>query len=53
MEFVFIWLAFAVITALAAGARGRSAFAWLFLGLIFGVFALLAVLVMGRAKKAE
>lgn len=44
--FIFIWLAFAVVTALAANARGRSAVAWFFIGLIFGIFALVAVLVM-------
>lgn len=44
--FVFVWLAFAAVTALAANARGRSAVGWGLLGLVFGVFALVAVLVM-------
>ncbi|MEM6477830.1 MAG: hypothetical protein AAF647_02165 [Pseudomonadota bacterium] len=44
--FLFIWLAFAVITALAASSRGRSGIGWFGLGLIFGIFALIAVLVM-------
>jgi len=48
MEFVFLWVAFAVITAIAANARGRSAIGWGLLGLVFGVFALIAVLVMNR-----
>ena len=43
---IFIWIAFGVVTALAAQARGRSFLAWLVLGCIFGVFALIAVLVM-------
>lgn len=40
---------FAVVTALAAVARGRSGAGWLILGFLFGIFALLAVLVMNRA----
>ena len=43
---IFIWLAFGVITALAAQARGRSFLGWLVIGCIFGVFGLIAVLVM-------
>lgn len=44
--FVFVWFACAILAALAANKRGRSGGAWFLLGLIFGVFALLAVLVM-------
>lgn len=43
---IFIWLAFGVVTALAANARGHSAVLWGVLGCIFGVFALIAVLVI-------
>ena len=46
MEFLFIWLGFGVVTALAASARGRNPVAWLFIGAITGVFGLIAVLVM-------
>ena len=46
MIFVFIWGAFAVVTAIAASARGHNPVAWFFIGLLFGVFALVAVLVM-------
>lgn len=46
MVFGFVWLGFAIVTALAAAARNRSAAAWFFIGLLGGVFALLAVLVM-------
>lgn len=52
MEFVFLWLACAVIAALAAGSRNRSALAWFFLGFLFGPLAVIAVLVMGRADPA-
>lgn len=43
---LFIWIAFAIITALAAGSRGRSFFGWLIIGALTGVFGLIAVLVM-------
>lgn len=46
--FGMCWIGFAVVSALAAQARGRSPIAWLLLGLVFGLFALLAVLVMQR-----
>lgn len=43
--FIFIWLAFAFVTAIAAPSRGRSGGNWFILGLLFGVFALVALLV--------
>lgn len=46
MVFLFIWVAFAVVSALAAGSRGRSFLGWFVLGFLFGPFALVAVLVM-------
>lgn len=52
MELLFIWIAFAVVCALAAPSRGRSGIAWFVLGLVFGVFALIALLVMGPADRA-
>ncbi len=48
MELGLIWIGCAALTAIAAGARGRSALGWFCLGLAFGVFALIAVLVMAR-----
>jgi bacteriorhodopsin len=44
--FLFIWIAFGIVTALAASARGRDPWAWFAIGCIGGVFALIAVLVM-------
>ena len=44
--FVLIWLGLAVVTGIAATARNRSFLAWLFVGAVFGVFGLIAVLVM-------
>jgi len=43
---IFIWLAFGIVTALAAQARGRSFLGWLVIGCLTGIFGLIAVLVM-------
>lgn len=51
MFFIFVWIAFAFVTALAAQARGRSFIGWLLIGALFGVFALIAVLVMENLNK--
>ncbi|UXO94029.1 hypothetical protein Pan4_42 [Pseudanabaena phage Pan4] len=57
MEFlIVIGVAFGVVTALAANARGRDATAWFFVGLFTGIFGLIAVLVMkdlSGQKKAK
>lgn len=47
---IFLWLAAAVLTAIAANARGRSAIAWFFIGLLSGFLGLIAVLVMGKIE---
>lgn len=44
--FLILWLGFAVVTGLAATGRNRSFLPWFLIGCIFGIFALLAVLVM-------
>ena len=48
---VFFWIllyaiAFGTVTALAAKDRGRDSTTWFLIGLVFGVFGLIAVLVM-------
>lgn len=50
MELVIIWIGVAVITGLAANARGRSFFLWFIIGCLFSLLALLAVLVMENLK---
>ena len=50
--FIYIWLAFAVVTALAAAARGRNALVWGIIGCLGGVFALVAVLVMENLNES-
>lgn len=43
----------AAIAATLASAFGRDGFAWGFLGLIFGIFAIVMVAMMGRAPTTE
>jgi hypothetical protein len=45
---VLIWIGFAVLTAIAADKRNRSIGWWAAFGLLFGPFALGAVLMMGK-----
>lgn len=52
MELLLIWIGLGVVAAIAAQGRGRSFGLWLVLGLVFGVFALIAVLVMPTAQPA-
>lgn len=51
MEFVFIWIAFGIVTGLAAQARGRDFLPWLLIGCVTGVFGLIAVLVMENKRR--
>ena len=53
MEVFLFILFFALVTALAANARGRSAFLWFLLGFLFGPIALIAVLVMRNIRMEE
>lgn len=48
--FFVIWIALGVVTAIAAQARGRSFIGWLVIGLLTGIFGLIAVLVMENLK---
>jgi hypothetical protein len=53
LVFIYIWVGFAVVTALAAATRDRSAVGWFFIGLLGGIFALIAVLVMRLGERVE
>ncbi|WP_342653689.1 hypothetical protein [Pseudomonas sp. F3-2] len=46
MEILAIWFGVAIVTAIAAGARGRSPIGWFFIGLLCSFMGLIAVLVM-------
>jgi hypothetical protein len=41
---VFVWFAFGLMTAIAASSKGKSVVGWLALGVLFGPFALIAIL---------
>ena len=43
---VVIWIGIAALTAIAAKSRNREPFLWLIIGIVFGIFALAAVLIM-------
>jgi Na+/melibiose symporter-like transporter len=44
-------ICFAAVTAIAAKSRSRDPFSWFFIGLIFGLFGLIAVLVMAEGDE--
>jgi hypothetical protein len=46
-------ICFALVTALAANSRNRDPLGWFFIGLCFGVFGLVAVLVMAAPEDAN
>ena len=48
---LYVWFAFSVLTAIAAAVRGRSAMGWWLLGLVFGFFALILVLIIPSRKR--
>lgn len=51
MEVGFVlWIGIAIVTAMAASSRGRSAFGWFILGALFSLLALIAVLVLPNRK---
>lgn len=50
---VLIWIALAILTALAAQKRGRGVWRWFFIGLLTGVFGLAAVFIMGEVPAGQ
>lgn len=52
MEFLIIWLLFAVFSAVLASAKNRSGLGWFFCGFFFGPFGLL-VAFMPPIKEGE
>ncbi len=48
-----VWLVVVVITVQVAVQKGRRAWAWAILGVLFGPFAMFAVVLMGPAKGRE
>lgn len=50
MELIIFWLACAILSAIVASSKGRSAGGWLILGLVFGLLALIVVAVISSKK---
>ena len=51
MELLIIWALFAGFTSYIASQKNRSALAWLFWGLFFGIFAMVAVIAVPARDK--
>ena len=51
MDYLLLWIGCGVFSAIIAGSKGRSFGGWLVLGLIFGVFALLAAGFMPKVEE--
>lgn len=49
----FYALLFGTVTALAAVSRYRHPFVWFFVGFVFGVFGLIAILVLGKDEEDD
>ena len=51
MIFIILWLIFGVLCYLLAEKKGRNKITGFFVGLLFGVFAVVYYLVVGKPKK--
>ena len=51
LTFGFIWVFCGIICAILASHRGRSVALWFFLGITFGIFAIILLLVMSEEPK--
>ncbi len=47
---ITVWLGCAVIAALIASSKGRSAGGWLFMGIILGIFAVVIIAVLPKIE---
>jgi biotin transporter BioY len=50
MEFIALWIFFAILAGVIADRKGRNPIVWGFMGIIFGIFAVIIIAVMGEAK---
>ena len=53
MEFVILCIFLAIITAVVASHKNRNSFGWFLLGLLFGIFGLLAIAVLPKVENAS
>lgn len=51
MTYIVVWVLFGIAAAMFAGFNGRSVAGWFFLGCLFGPFALLFALILGRPEE--
>jgi len=51
MELAILWIMCGITAAVIATSKGRSFIGWLILGLLFGIFALVAVCAMPRVSE--
>src|SRR5262245_28020707 len=52
MWLFFVWLSRVILTGMADSTRGRSVIGWVILGMLFPLFALVAVLVLGKVQSS-
>lgn len=52
MEYIVLWLLFAVFSAVIASAKNKSAVGWFLIGLFFGPFGLVVGLLPSESQKA-
>jgi len=50
MMYLLVWIFFAAVSAIVANNKNRNAVGWLFLGLIFGIFAFIIILVLPKTE---
>ena len=53
MTLILFWFGLAIVTAIAASSKGRFAFGWFLLGLIFPLLALILVAIVPAIKPAD
>ena len=53
MEILALWFVMAVITAIVASSRGRSAFGWFLIGCLLSVFGLILVALLPSLKQTS
>jgi uncharacterized paraquat-inducible protein A len=51
MGYLLLWMAFGIVCAVIAPGRGRGSLAWFFIGLLTGVFGLVALVAMPNLTK--
>jgi len=53
MEILIIWLFFGIISAVVASTKGRSAFGWFVIGILFGPLGFILALVIQEKKVVQ